>query len=616
MKKVILLLIIASYSLFSGELKTNYSAADSTIKIDYSDNSRLFENNAKLTAIAYIFDNFSKYPEAISIPLNLNEKGNYIADYTLTNSGYLFALIKIGDDKNYDTKNFEFYDVIFTNKNNSIKQNTYYKIGLTYYGTIAPNIKRSVDLNKAGDYFEKELSLFPENIYAKIALNSLKYENSKEMDEKYYNFLSSLVKNFDVNNADDYSTLNAIRILKATGKEDKANQIESAYAKNNPTSLIADQIEFDKIKKLNSQKKFNEFVVNYLKTFPKSQNYEKAFLALMDSYVMTDNFATFDQICRNLNGLTSTIITKVVDKLEDKSLGFELIKYVYKNFDSFKDKKESYLTEIEYQNQVQFQKLILMESIVSHYYTLLDPEFRDEIFSNNFLPIANLASDKFLDAFIDNNKSKLKYGNSIEMIEEMLNTYNANSEKLLSLHKELYNSIYKNLDGYDSYFAKVIANKKARALKSLQFDSYNTDLNDALVQNSANDMVNLKFYKGKIVIVEFWSTWISSSELIITSVDSLLNAMNLNDDVVFIPLSVWEKDKDSKSILSKFMTDNNLQRNLYYDSDNSVPYNAGITGIPARIFIDKSGKIRFLENGFTDIESYTENLKLKLEFLK
>ena len=150
----------------------------------------------------------------------------------------------------------------------------------------------------------------------------------------------------------------------------------------------------------------------------------------------------------------------------------------------------------------------------------------------------------------------------------------------------------------------------------MQFDSYNTDLNDALVQNSANDMVNLKFYKGKIVIVEFWSTWISSSELIITSVDSLLNAMNLNDDVVFIPLSVWEKDKDSKSILSKFMTDNNLQRNLYYDSDNSVPYNAGITGIPARIIIDKSGKIRFLENGFTDIESYTENLKLKLEFLK
>lgn len=123
--------------------------------------------------------------------------------------------------------------------------------------------------------------------------------------------------------------------------------------------------------------------------------------------------------------------------------------------------------------------------------------------------------------------------------------------------------------------------------------------------------VSLSDYKGKIVILDLWATWCVPC---IASFPAMQKQMEKHPDVVFLFIAVNEKADGLEERVKSFINKNKYPFHVLIDEPiNDAPGKFVITssykptGIPAKYFIDREGKLRFKSKGFnTDSELINE----------
>ena len=106
-------------------------------------------------------------------------------------------------------------------------------------------------------------------------------------------------------------------------------------------------------------------------------------------------------------------------------------------------------------------------------------------------------------------------------------------------------------------------------------------------QDDKNNQLNLKEFRGKLILLNFWATWCAPCKDEMPSLDLLTQNKNL-DNLKIFPINIG-KDNLKKS--NKFFTDLNIQNlDIYFDNQITLAKDFALRGVPTTIFFNRDGK--------------------------
>lgn len=124
-----------------------------------------------------------------------------------------------------------------------------------------------------------------------------------------------------------------------------------------------------------------------------------------------------------------------------------------------------------------------------------------------------------------------------------------------------------------------------------------------LGSNLAN-RVSLSDLRGKIVILNFWTTWCPYSTREVPDLQALHNEYGPQGVVV---LAINEGEQLQH--VEKFAWDNDVSFNIWLDEDKWAGYVMGVNSYPTTLFIDQKGVIRARYSGALTREQFIAELK-------
>ena len=124
-------------------------------------------------------------------------------------------------------------------------------------------------------------------------------------------------------------------------------------------------------------------------------------------------------------------------------------------------------------------------------------------------------------------------------------------------------------------------------LKNLIIHKEPKNLTNIKFQNSKKDTLDLKNYKNRLIIINFWATWCAPCKEEMPSLDSLKKNQAIRG-LEILPINVG-RESISKSL--KFFDEMNIQSlEVFNDNVGNLPNIFLLRGIPTTIFINKKGK--------------------------
>ena len=121
----------------------------------------------------------------------------------------------------------------------------------------------------------------------------------------------------------------------------------------------------------------------------------------------------------------------------------------------------------------------------------------------------------------------------------------------------------------------IVINKVPKGYQNIIFK----DLN--------NKEINLKDFKGKLLILNFWATWCAPCREEMPSLDLLQSDIRLNNLKIF-PINIGQEDLMKSETFFNQLNIKNLSP--YFDPTVNLAKKFSLRGIPTTILIDKEGK--------------------------
>jgi len=118
---------------------------------------------------------------------------------------------------------------------------------------------------------------------------------------------------------------------------------------------------------------------------------------------------------------------------------------------------------------------------------------------------------------------------------------------------------------------------------------------DFSLTDLSGNTVRLSDYRGKVVVVFFWTTWCFYCREQLVVLNEKYSAI-AKDGIVLLAVNVGE----SKAKIESFTRGKNFKFRVLSDYDSSVADAYGLLGVPTYFFINRDGKIRFSRNRFSE----------------
>ena len=120
----------------------------------------------------------------------------------------------------------------------------------------------------------------------------------------------------------------------------------------------------------------------------------------------------------------------------------------------------------------------------------------------------------------------------------------------------------------------LIINKELKKYDSLTF------------LDTKNAQLDLKDFKGKLILLNFWATWCAPCKEEMPSLDLLQSNKNLKNLKIF-PINVGKDNIEKASNFFKDLKIKNLD--VYFDSPVTLAKKFSLRGIPTTILLNKDG---------------------------
>ncbi|MCX7737040.1 MAG: TlpA family protein disulfide reductase [Candidatus Kapabacteria bacterium] len=604
----IIFLNLLSVKLNSGILKIQpeYPIENQEVNFQYFPDKD--QNIDSCKAIIYLFKSGFIEPEAQE--LNLFKQDNYFSNKYLINKDIVFALIKVDLGEIYDLNFQEFWDFTVSNYYKVQKKDAHYFKAFSYLGSLPENCQRLPNFTKAIEYFEKELIYYPDNTLANLSLLLINYD-SKRISEN--EFKSSVKKIYDKNsnNLDESATVLLIRALKLIKEDQKAERIENSFISKNPLSKLAQEYELRQLSRIKNYSEFNQKSFNFLDKYPNSNLTEKVWTAIIQSYIQNNQLDDIVEKITQYDNIPYSVYNRLIFNLlknkskysqtEIENITYELIqKSLSKLNEDIKYKKPNYYSTSEWEkiSKVNLSKFYQdwgdILSILNKPNESLEKYLSAiELLKSDF-PISLTESTVLLATQINNNSLALELTS-----QAILDSKSSNF--IDSVFKDVYSKIYNNSQApLDSLKRIADVNRRKRIEKNL----LQLQL-ELTIQSPDNTLINLNNYKGNILVLTLWGKWCEPCLDLLTFFERYDKNQLNRENIILLPINTLDTDR---MLNSKFLKQNNVNLMYYNDINDEIALNLGFTGLPATIFIDKLGIIRYIEKGFLDKESYEQIL--------
>lgn len=125
-----------------------------------------------------------------------------------------------------------------------------------------------------------------------------------------------------------------------------------------------------------------------------------------------------------------------------------------------------------------------------------------------------------------------------------------------------------------------------------------------ILKDLDGNTVSIKDLKGKIIVLDFWSTWCVPCKKSFPAMQLAVNAYKNDPGVKFLFIHTWETTKTPVDDVKKYITQSGFKFEVLMDLKDASGHNAAVeaysvSAIPAKFIIDKAGNIVFKLTGFT-----------------
>ena len=138
-----------------------------------------------------------------------------------------------------------------------------------------------------------------------------------------------------------------------------------------------------------------------------------------------------------------------------------------------------------------------------------------------------------------------------------------------------------------SIFSSISQTNEEVPLNNMVINEIPKPISSLIFENFAGNEINLKSYLGKLVIINFWTTWCAPCKKEMPSLD------NFYKDNNFKNLQIFAVNMEQPNTLKtkKFYTDLNIQKlEIFFDRHLNFVKEFKLRGVPTTVLINKRGE--------------------------
>jgi peroxiredoxin len=596
-----------------------------TLHLIYVDNDSLFKSSDSVYAFIYSFSQPNDIPAGYNGLFRRVEATDTLVCNFLIPDKSVYGLIKIGDGFTFDTNYGKLWEYFVINPDSTAKRNAHYFAALSYLASNPDNFKRIPDFALALDEYQAENMLYPDNLLSTIAELSLHYELMNISEKEYNEQLERIIASarFDWDNESEIDLI--IKSLRILGKTDKSKSLRIKYAKHYPDSKIAEEIEFEKLSKIDD---FNDFIdksIIFIKRHPNSAFNEKLYLAIIKSYLQTRNFDKMINLFNNMDVPSDIFYQIALNLLENKELNVKIDEK--KRFDIAKNllntaiskiENEKYpnltLTPIEKRNLKNRKYLNYYFQLAKLYWDENKPDSLEQVFGKILLIDKRFYTQEQLYKMTLYSYKFGRYELSLKLSEMYLIIDNKDV-KINNINKNSFIK-YNSIEDYNSYIKRINNLSRQKTIDNVRDLMIEKFIDLPTIKTLDRTTVSLKMFKGRILVIYSFGYFCEECWDIFADIEKLNKDYSDKTDVMIFPVLLWEKDKKKLKEVQKFIEKNNLNVSIYYDYINSVYKNLSITGVPNISIIGQEGAMNFRIDGIEPGTDIYEQIKTYIEYLK
>ncbi|WP_329903889.1 TlpA disulfide reductase family protein [Porphyromonas pogonae] len=556
-----------------------------------------------MTIKAYVF-NLNQRTKTEAIPYTINDK-NVTASFSIPDST-TFILFEFKSKENKKPENLGVN--IFDKKGSPVKG--------TYINDAQIQMRLFKNFDKAVSLFEKEFKTTPalkeefigEYLRAKYSADK---SSQKEVADTARKFYDKKIK-------EGKSDAGISILISYISQDDKAKQdsLERRVIKRFPKGETA---LFKETRSLFETKDPDKVIAIYkqiTQKYPESElNKVSRFLDshIMNAYIEKMDLPSFE-----------ASIAKIKDDFEKASNYNEMAWKLCdenKHLEKAKDyaQKATELANITQKETLSSQELVRYEQRKGGYmdtYAAILEKSGDKIKALETQKEAvkltegqqKSINERLIQLLLENNKASEALSQSEAFMLEQKN--NAGID---SMYKVAYVKVKGSDAGLKEAFDKLKTAEIAAYKKSLKEEMTDTPAPDFALKDLDGKEVKLSDFKGYVVIIDFWASWCGPCK---ASMPGMQKAMHQLQDkkVKFLFVNAFENDNMEQRIamIKKMLKERKLEDFTVLldeskDGKFAVSTAFGIQPIPAKVIVDREGKIRFRAIGYKGDESELVN---------
>jgi len=138
-----------------------------------------------------------------------------------------------------------------------------------------------------------------------------------------------------------------------------------------------------------------------------------------------------------------------------------------------------------------------------------------------------------------------------------------------------------------SIFSSISQTNEDVPLNNIAINEIPKPISPLFFEDFSGKKINLKDYKGKLIIINFWTTWCAPCKKEMPSLDALYQNTRFKNIQIF----AVNMEQPNREKTEKFYKDLNIKNlKIYFDSNLNFVKEFKLRGVPTTVLINKNGE--------------------------